>query len=166
MQVINKDGTYEPATLAADFAAAGIPVFGVTCTETDGAVTSVQIICDDDISDSSIDAVVAAYTPPVVSNVATSDDASNATATIITQNLSAAGVTREQLPPIFQQLLSEAQSGVPFFEKYALDPSMTSQQWTDFQALDQTTKDRLLYDAVRTLAALMRYLTGDLSTAS
>jgi hypothetical protein len=28
--------------------------------------------------------------------------------------------------------------------------------------LSQTTKDRLLYDVVRSVAALMRYLSGDL----
>ena len=43
---------------------------------------------------------------------------------------------------------------------------MTSQQWTAFQALPQATKDRLLYDAVRSLAALMRYLTGVLPSGS
>lgn len=93
---------------------------------------------------------------------ATAADHAVASAQIITDKLAAVPVPRDKVSVILQSLLGEASKAIPFFEQYALDPSMTAQQWVDFQALNQTTKDRLLYDVVRSLAALMRYLSGDL----
>lgn len=101
--------------------------------------------------------------PPEPPPVATSVDADNTSAAIVSGNLAKAGLNVDQLASALQDLLAEAQAAIPYFEQYALDPSMTSQQWTAFQALDESTKDRLLYDTIRTLAALMRYLTGALT---
>lgn len=116
-----------------------------------------------DVAQSEIDAAIAAYTPPPPpSTVATAADHAAASAALVTAQLAAVPIPRDQIETILQALLGEAASAIPFFEKYALDPSMTGKQWTDFQALDQATKDRLLYDTLRTLAALLRYLTGDL----
>jgi hypothetical protein len=100
--------------------------------------------------------------PPVV---ATSDDANTAAAQIVTGNLAAAGVNTATLPAIYAELLGEAKSAIPYFEKFALDPSMNAPQWTAFQALPQAEKDRLLYDLVRSMAAVFRYLSGTLAAA-
>lgn len=97
--------------------------------------------------------------------IATAEDHASASRSILTAQLAAVPVQKTEIATILGGLLGQAKSAIPFFEQYALDPSMTAQQWTDFQALDQSTKDRLLYDAVRSLAALMRYLTGDLPTS-
>lgn len=96
---------------------------------------------------------------------ATADDHAAASAALITSGLASVPVPRDQLPAILQTLLGEASAAIPFFEQYAKDPSEASTQWTNFQALDQTTKDRLLYDSLRTLSALLRYLTGNLPTS-
>lgn len=97
---------------------------------------------------------------------ATAADHAAASADLVTEKLATVPIPRDQLPAILQGLLGEASSAIPFFEKYALDPSPTAQQWTDFQTLPQQTKDRLLYDVLRSVAALMRYLTGDLPPAA
>lgn len=97
---------------------------------------------------------------------ATAEDHAAASAQLITDKLASVPVPRGDLKAILQALLGQAADAIPFFEQYALDPSMTAQQWTDFQQLDQATKDRLLYDVVRSMAAVMRYLTGDLPTSS
>lgn len=167
MAVYEYTGTFVPSTLAQQLRATGIDCLGVTCTEDDTAtVVAVQVIVDDSTDKATLDAAVAAYTPPPPpSSVATAADHAAASEALITAQLAAVPVQRDQVEPILQNLLGESASAIPFFEKYALDPSMTSQQWTDFQALDQTTKDRLLYDCVRSLAALMRYLTGDLPSS-
>jgi hypothetical protein len=63
--VYEKTGSYIPAALQAQLAAAGVAVEGVTCTEdADGNVTAVQVICSDDTTEKAVDAVCAAYTPP------------------------------------------------------------------------------------------------------
>lgn len=95
-------------------------------------------------------------------SLATGSDHAAVSAQIVSEQLASVPVPRDQLAPILQTLLGDAAAAIPFFERYALDPSETSEQWTAFQALDQQTKDRLLYDALRTLTALMRYLTGNL----
>jgi hypothetical protein len=95
-------------------------------------------------------------------SLATAADHQAASAAIITEKLAAVPVPRDDLATILQGLLDQTADAIPFFEQYALDPSMSAQQWTDFQQLDQTTKDRLLYDVVRSMAAIMRYLSGDL----
>lgn len=97
---------------------------------------------------------------------ATAEDHAAVSASIITEQLDSVGITREVLPTILQTLLGQAQPAIEFFEQHALDPAMDSPQWTAFQALDQTTKDRLLYDLLRTVAALLRYQTGNLPTAT
>lgn len=160
-------GSFVPSMLAQQVRAAGIDCAGVTCTQDEtGAVTAVQVVVSDETDKTSLDSTVAAYTPPPPpSTIATADDHAAASAAIVSKQLASVPVQRDQIEPILQKLLGEAAAAIPFFEKYALDPSMTSPQWTAFQALDQTTKDRLLYDAVRSLAALMRYLTGDLPTS-
>lgn len=110
----------------------------------------------------------------VTSQLATSETANVAAAKIVTETLQSARVTPGGLQSSFEGLLGQARAAIPFFEGYALDPSMTSQQWEDFVSLPQSpppgtpeavSKDRLLYDVVRSMAALMRYLTGDLPAA-
>jgi hypothetical protein len=167
MQVFEYQGEYVASALLDQLRAASIDCAGITCSEDDqGTVTAVQIICDDGTDKASVDTAVAAYTPPSPPpDVANAEDHAAVSAGIVTEKLAAVAITREELPAILQTLLGEASSAIPFFEQYALDPSMTSQQWADFQALDQTTKDRLLYDLVRSTASLMRYLTGDLPTS-
>lgn len=107
-------------------------------------------------------AAVAAAEAAAAAVPATAVDHAAASAEIITQKLAAVPIRRAEIDVILQTLLGEAASAISFFETYALDPSMTSDQWTAFQGLEQATKDRLLYDVVRSLAALMRYLSGDL----
>jgi len=109
---------------------------------------------------------VSTYTPPQPQpDIATAADHTVVSDAIRSQKLAAIPISREALPTILENLLGEAAAAIPFFEKYAHDSSMSSPQWTAFQALDQTTKDRLLYDLLRSVAALMRYLTGELPTA-
>jgi hypothetical protein len=108
--------------------------------------------------------------PPPPPPVATAADHSDASAAIITEKLATTGITVDQLPTVLDTLLSEASPAIPFFEEYALDPSMTGQQWVAFQQIPLTTTDgsvsiyRLVYDLLRVNAALLRYLTGDLPT--
>jgi hypothetical protein len=103
------------------------------------------------------------WTPPPLPPppVATGEDAHLATREIVTANLAEMGVTIDQLAPTFDSLLAEAKSAIPYYEGYTLQPDPTT-AWTNFQALDQATKDRLLYNCCRSLAALMRFLSGDL----
>lgn len=96
---------------------------------------------------------------------ATAADHAAASAAIITEKLAAVPITRSELTGILQVLLGEATAAISFFETYALDPNMDSEQWSSFQSLDQATKDRLLYDLVRSMAAVQRYLSGNLPTA-
>lgn len=112
-----------------------------------------------------LDTFVDTARAPYEAAAATAEDHSTVAAKMLTEQLADVPVSRAQLQPILNQLLTDASSAIPFFELYAYDPAMTAQQWIDFQALDQTTKDRLLYDCVRSLAALMRYLTGHLRTS-
>ena len=123
-------------------------------------------LSDDDVAQAEADAAAsAAEASAYQAAPATAADHAVASAALITEKLAAVPIARDELPTILETLLGEAAAAIPFFETYALDPSMTATQWTAFQALDQTTKDRLLYDTVRSLAALMRYLTGDLPTS-
>lgn len=108
------------------------------------------------------DAAATAAREAYLAAAATAEDHATASAAIITEKLAEVPVPRGSLDSILRALLGQAAAAIPFFEQYALDPDMNAQQWTDFQALNQTTKDRLLYDAIRSLAALMRYLSGDL----
>lgn len=96
---------------------------------------------------------------------ATAADHASASDEIITEKLAATGVSRAVLPTILAELLGEAQSAIPYYENYTLSPDPAT-AWTNFQALDQATKDRLLYNACRSLAAIMRYLTGVLPSSS
>ena len=72
---------------------------------------------------------------------ATAADHRTASAQIIDEKLASVPVSRGELPTILQNLLGEAVAAIPFFEKYALDPSMTAAQWEEFQTLPQHAKN-------------------------
>jgi|SRR5581483_557008 len=110
-------------------------------------------------------AAVAAYEPPAPpSDLATSTDAAAATAEIITGNLVASGVKRDAIEPTFQQLLAQAQAAIPYYEGLTLKPDPKT-AWVNFQALDQATKDRILFNCCRAIANMVRYMSGDLPAA-
>lgn len=163
MAVYEYEGDFVPSALLQQVRAAGITCFGITCTQdATGVVTAVQVVVDDDLDKAALDSAVAAYTPPPQPpDVATAGDHESASAAIVSEKLAAIPITREQLPLILEGLLGEATSAIPYYENYTLTPDPTT-AWTNFQALDQTSKDRILYNCCRSLAAIMRYLSGDL----
>lgn len=112
------------------------------------------------IDSSVINAAAAAYTPPPPP-VATSGDIHATADSIITTALQTASILADQIPTALDPLLAQAESAIPYYEGYTLNPDPAT-AWTNFQALDQATKDRLLYNCCRTVAALMRYLSGNL----
>jgi len=166
MAIFAYEGSFIPSRLAQCVRATGIDCQGVTCTEDGtGAVTAVQIIVGDETDRPALDAAVAAYTPPPPpSDIATSADRATVSDQLITEKLASAPVTRDELPTILQNLLGEASSAIPYYEGYTTKPDPAT-AWTNFQALDQATKDRILYNACRSLGALVRYLSGDLPTS-
>lgn len=127
-------------------------------TDSDGTLVSNGLVWHGPDPAPTWDAFVAAAEPVAV---ATASDHAQASASIITEKLAAVPVPRDQLAAILNQLLSEAVSAIPYYEGYTLTPD-TATAWTNFQALDQPTKDRILYNACRSLAAIMRYLSGNL----
>ena len=68
MIVLTEQGQFLPAKLQQELVAAGIPVAGVTATESNGVVTGVTIILPDGTNTSGVAAVCAAHVPswPVV----------------------------------------------------------------------------------------------------
>jgi len=123
-------------------------------------------LSDADVAQAQTDAAAAASEAAAYQAApATAADHAAASHALISEKLASIPVTREALPTILEALLGEAAAAIPFFETYALDPAMNSPQWTAFQALNQTTKDRLLFDALRALAGALRYLTGELPTS-
>lgn len=87
-------------------------------------------------------------------------------ASIVRQNLEDSGVTQGDLPAKYQDLLAKAKAGIPWFEAFVGGKHPTDAELgaalAAFSALPQSTKDRVLFNCVRTLAAIMRYNTGDL----
>jgi hypothetical protein len=63
VRVLHVQGAYAPARLAHELRAAGVHCAGVTCTERDGVVTGVDIICDDTATLPAIAAVTTAHDP-------------------------------------------------------------------------------------------------------
>lgn len=126
--------------------------------DTDGTLVSNGLVWNGPGTAPTWDAFVAATAPAAV---ATASDHAEASASIITEKLAAVPVPRDQLATILNQLLTEATSAIPYYEGYTQTPDAAT-AWTNFQALDQATKDRILYNCCRSLAAIMRYLSGDL----
>jgi hypothetical protein len=109
-----------------------------------------------------IDSLWNAVTHAAGPTIATAGDTTADAAVIINGNLAAAKVAPAAVPTILAGLLTQAQAAIPYYEGLTGSPDATT-AWTNFQALPQATKDRVVYNCCRTHAALIRYLTGSLA---
>lgn len=107
------------------------------------------------------------WTPPADPSppVASSDHVDEAAATIRNASLAVLKLPPEDVQPILDKLLGEAKAAIPWYEAFGQPDDWSAQAFAAFQALPQSTKDKILMNLCRMAALTIRYLSGDLPTA-
>lgn len=98
--------------------------------------------------------------------IATAATVDAARASIVGANLAAGDVTHDEIPAALERLLADAAKAIPFFEAIVGGSHPTDAQveaaFTAYQGLSQAKRDRITFQALRAIAGLLRYSTGQL----